>query len=230
MRQRYRRARPVPRPTADFESTWELLPDEDYVDPDWHEQRHFQRSQQIIVEFIEAMVGNGGLSLLDVPCGNGRLYRGLQRAGLLDKVEYRGADITTKLLDAVRTLHPEVQVDQASAEHLPYADNSFDVVVTQHLIRHLPYYEDAVRELLRVSRRIVLIAEKDIGDERDELGHHYNEHHRSRYWVNNYEPTRLKQFARNNGAAIAFMLNNPRSDEPDGQVVYGFVKRGGVTL
>ena len=46
---------------------------------------------------------------------------------------------------------------KASAEFLPFQDNSFDLVHSSHLLEHLEDPFLAVKEFLRVSRRIVKI-------------------------------------------------------------------------
>ena len=184
------------------------------------------RSQELVIDYVaQTFKGSvDAVSLLDVACGNGRLYRGLQSAGLLDRVEYYGSDITPKLIEACRTLMPGVPFQQESAEKLPYEDGSFDVVVCQHAIPYLVYYDRAVREMLRVAGRLVLLVVKGIGTKDDLLGTYWNEQHKTYFRSNLYEPTKLKAFARSNGAALAFTLNDARYDDPAGQYVYVFYK------
>ena len=38
----------------------------------------------------------------------------------------------------------------ASAENLPFVDNSFDVIVIKHVVEHLPQPDQAIRELGRI--------------------------------------------------------------------------------
>jgi SAM-dependent methyltransferase len=218
----------APRVRRDFESTWNERPLEYYLDPDWHERAHFKRSQELIVDFVArlATTRSAPLTLLDAPCGNGRFYRGLESAGLLGKVEYTGVDLTPKLVEASRRLMPGVAIVEGSVEALPFADGSFEVVVAQHIIRHLETFEQAVREFLRVSRSFVIVAEKGAAlpgapDIRDA---YWSEADKSHYWAISWEPNHLKQFARENGAALAFTLNDARHDDPDGQYVYVFCR------
>jgi SAM-dependent methyltransferase len=161
--------------------------------------------------------------LLDAACGNGRLYRGLARGGLLDRVEYIGADVTPKMVEAASRLMPGVEIDQADVEALPYEDDRFDVAVAQHILRHLDRYERAVDELLRVAR-VVVIVEKDVGEGRDRRGTYHDPEIESTFWVNAWEPGRLKEYARSRGARMAFALNDARIDDPDGQFIYVFAR------
>src|SRR4029453_7496302 len=92
----------------------------------------------------------------------------------------------------------------------------------QHILRHLPAYEDAVRELLRVSGWLTVVAEKDASQGRDKLGTGYSPGSLGQFWANAWDPVRLKRFARGNGAAIAFTLNDAKLDDPGAQYIYVF--------
>lgn len=218
----------MPRTPRSVISTWNEPPLEDYLDPDWHEQAHFKHSQELIIELVTRLTqaSSEPLALLDVPCGNGRFYRGLEQADLLGKVAYTGVDITPKLVHASRQLMPGVLIVEGSIEALPFTDASFDLVVAQHIIRHLESYEQAMREILRVSSQWVVVAEKGAAPPgaQDIRDAYWSEFYGSHFWAISWEPNRLKAFARENGAALAFTLNDARQDDPDGQYLYVFCR------
>jgi len=84
-----------------------------------------------------------GETVLDVATGGGHTARRLREAGLR---------VTT--LDPA----PGMQADVlAPAEHIPFADASFDVVVTRIAPHHFDDVEAAVAEMARVSRRLVIV-------------------------------------------------------------------------
>jgi ubiquinone/menaquinone biosynthesis C-methylase UbiE len=209
-----------------FRSTWDR-PVEEFLNLEWHEQPHYKRSQELVVEYLDRFAPRDGtkLALLDAPCGNGRLYRGLERAGLLDRIAYTGVDLTENLVAATRQLIPGAEIVQGSVEELPFEDDSFDVIVSQHVIRHLETYERAVPEYLRVSRGTVIIAEKGaaLPGAPDIIDVYWSDNTQSHYWANSWEPTRLKAYARAHGARTTFTLNDARQDDPDGQFVYVFL-------
>jgi SAM-dependent methyltransferase len=200
--------------------SWNSIPTEYWVELEDGEDYNF-RSQELLVAYLDRVLTRR-VSLLDTACGNGRLYRGLAAAGLLDRIDYRGSDFTPHLVEAARTLNPGVPFDEASIEELPYEDGSFDVVVAQHVIQYLEYYDVAVRELLRVSRWMVVIVVKGIGEGEDRLGTYFNQRHQRFFRANMYDPDRLKAFARSEGASLAFTLNDARFDDPGGQHLYVF--------
>ena len=63
-----------------------------------------------------------------------------------------GLQVTT--LDPAPGMAPDVL---APAEHIPFADGAFDVVVCRIAPHHFPDVEAAVREMARVARRLLLI-------------------------------------------------------------------------
>jgi SAM-dependent methyltransferase len=86
-----------------------------------------------------------GETALDVASGGGHVARRLAEAGF-----------------AVVTVDPSpgMQADVLStAEHLPFADGSFDVVVTRIATHHFADVQAAVSEMARVSRDSVLVVD-----------------------------------------------------------------------
>ncbi|MFN0243236.1 MAG: class I SAM-dependent methyltransferase [Planctomycetota bacterium] len=104
-----------------------------------------------------------GARVLDVPCGTGRFTR----AWLGADVSLVNADLSLAMLAAARDaggahstarggLAGSVRCD---AGHLPFADASFDAVVSVRFLFHVPRQLRAafLREYARVSRRFVLV-------------------------------------------------------------------------
>jgi len=94
----------------------------------------------LLVEWAEP---GEDVTVLDVATGGGHVARRLRKAGCsvttLDSAPGMGADVL------------------ASAEHIPFADGSFDVVVTRIAPHHFSDVAGALAELARVSRRLVLV-------------------------------------------------------------------------
>ena len=93
--------------------------------------------------------------VLDVGCGTGELTRVLAAESPGEVV---GADADLDLLGVAReqTGLPTVGAD---ATRLPFADDSFDLVVCQALLINLPEPAAAVREFARVSSELVAAVE-----------------------------------------------------------------------
>lgn len=91
--------------------------------------------------------------ILDVGCGTGELTRVLTEESSANVV---GCDADTELL-AVASEH--VPVVAGDALRLPFADDSFDLVVCQALLINLPDPTAALREFGRVSSELVAAIE-----------------------------------------------------------------------
>jgi SAM-dependent methyltransferase len=93
--------------------------------------------------------------VLDVGCGTGELTRVLAEQTGGDVV---GVDADPDLLSVARD---HVPVAAGDATRLPFADDSFDLVVCQALLINLPDPAAAVREFARVARHRVAAVEPD---------------------------------------------------------------------
>ena len=89
---------------------------------------------------------------LDVACGSGFLTRHLR--GLIV-----GADQSPSMVALTQSRLPEGLALQADALDLPFADNTFERVVTGHFYGHLPAEERTtfLAEAWRVGRELVVI-------------------------------------------------------------------------
>lgn len=95
----------------------------------------------------------GYRSILDAASGIGTEYIGF----LHDKISiyYQGIDISPRLVAFAQ--EKNINIIQASIEEIPFEDQSFDVSYERHALEHLPSYEKAVSELIRVARYEVII-------------------------------------------------------------------------
>jgi SAM-dependent methyltransferase len=83
---------------------------------------------------------------LEVGCGEGRVTRDLATRGY----DVVGLDLSPALLDAARADDPGGKYVEADAEHLPFADASFELVVAYNSLMGLDAMPKAVAEIGRV--------------------------------------------------------------------------------
>ena len=89
-----------------------------------------------------------GLRLLDVGCGTGyHLARARARGFAL-----AGVDGSEEMLEQAARSCPGAELRRADVEALPFAEGSFDVVLSIEVLRYLPDARASVRELARVTR------------------------------------------------------------------------------
>jgi SAM-dependent methyltransferase len=117
----------------------------------------------------------GGLRIVDASCGEGRFCRMLRERG----ASVTGIDPTSLLIAAAHERDPTGDYALAISEGLPYADQSFDLVVSYVSLVDTPDYRGAIVEAARVLRpggRFLIAnlgfvsASPELGWARDEQG------------------------------------------------------------
>jgi len=99
-----------------------------------------------------------GTSILDVGCGSGHYYRSLKNH--LDiNVNYKGVDKTRHYIQLARKAFNNNKIfDIGDIYNLEFEDGSFDIVMCNNLIVHLPPPPTpAIKELIRVSNKVIII-------------------------------------------------------------------------
>lgn len=107
--------------------------------------------QPVIPTFRDYWKLSADSSVLDVGCGKGFMLHDL--AELIPGITAKGIDISLYAIEnAIEDMKLHVQV--ANATHLPFPDNSFDVVISINTVHNLEREEcaKALREIERVSR------------------------------------------------------------------------------
>jgi ubiquinone/menaquinone biosynthesis C-methylase UbiE len=91
--------------------------------------------------------------LLETACGTGIVTRALA-AALPDTVSITATDLNQPMIDFAKLQPGAERVDwqQADAQDLPFADQTFDIVVCQFGVMFFPDKEKAYREALRVLK------------------------------------------------------------------------------
>ena len=90
--------------------------------------------------------GKHGGRLLEIGSGMGHLVGQLE-----DTFQTYGMDLNHWAVEQSKAVVDKSALQTASAEELPFADGSFDVVIIKHIVEHLPNPEKAVAEIGRVT-------------------------------------------------------------------------------
>ncbi len=108
-------------------------------------------SRLVAHEFVTALGADEGGRWLDVGCGTGALLEAI--SDLAAPARLVGIDPSKEYVDRAASQVGDVaEVDVADGEHLPFGDDSFDIVVSGLALNFIPNPGAAVGEWLRVTR------------------------------------------------------------------------------
>jgi SAM-dependent methyltransferase len=152
---------PPGRPTSAGIDT-EYLRDHQYKDPSNLHARAALHAKHTVAEqpwfdWVAAQLEwpQGG-DLLEVGCGSGLLWANI--ASILPELHLTLTDISEGMLGAARQAVARfenldlVEICTCDAQELPFENDSFDVVVANHMLYHVPDRPRAISELARVVR------------------------------------------------------------------------------
>jgi len=92
-------------------------------------------------------------TILDIGCGIGRTMSKFKELGF----EATGIDNSDLSIDICRK--KGLKVFKMDAPSMEFSDNSFDVVFAEGLLEHFEDYEPFVREMIRVSKKYILLVQ-----------------------------------------------------------------------
>ena len=113
-------------------------------------------SEPLADRFVERAGLRPGHRALDVGCGPGALTSRLVQ--LLGTDHVSAVDPSPGFADAVRARLPGIEVRQASAEDLPFGDETFDVALAQLVVHFMKDPVTGIGEMARVTRQGGLVA------------------------------------------------------------------------
>lgn len=99
---------------------------------------------------------------LDVGCASGYMISRIY--SIFPKAKYFGIDIYENAIDYAKKTYPDIDFKLASADKLPFKDNSFDVILFYETIEHVENPNNCLMEIKRVlKKRGTLILTMDSG-------------------------------------------------------------------
>jgi len=115
---------------------------------DMGEHGDFGRRYVLDPIMLPRALARSPVTALDVGCGEGRFCRMLKSRG----VDTVGIDPTPALIAAARARDADGVYHEAAAEHLPFEDGSFDLVVSYLSLIDISNIECAIPEMARVLK------------------------------------------------------------------------------
>ncbi len=125
--------------------------DEKYFSTNTYKDVSFARFSQYwwsnhFYAMLARRYGQRGARLLEIGSGLGHLIGQLE-----GHFNTFAADVNHWALTQSRHVARRTSHDLSSVEELPFADKSFGVVISKHVVEHLPHPEKAIAEIGRVS-------------------------------------------------------------------------------
>lgn len=107
-------------------------------------------SEPLAAQFADLVHPRAGQCALDVGCGPGALTAELVQVLGADSVS--AVDPSPPFVEAVHARLPAVDVRRGVAEHLPFPDDSFDLVLAQLVVHFMADPVAGLQEMTRVAR------------------------------------------------------------------------------
>ena len=104
----------------------------------------FDSERHFVYEFI-----NDASSCLDIGCAIGGMFNILST--IKPKLEYTGVDLSPKLIDEAKRLHPKATFMVNDGIKLPFSDNDFTHVISLGTTVHDQNYKQLIEEAWRVT-------------------------------------------------------------------------------
>jgi SAM-dependent methyltransferase len=130
-----------------------------------HETRTAENSAAYLLPKFQSMkASNPHLKLLDVGAGSGTIS--VSFAKLIPDGHVTGVDLNAKVLPRARAVAEmagveNIEFHQGSVYELPFPDETFDISFCHQVLVHIGNPWDALREMLRVTKRGGIVAARE---------------------------------------------------------------------
>ena len=121
---------------------------------------YYNRRKEEFLTFLDYLPNTQFDRILEIGCGMGFYSAFLSNIGeevISTDLEQQSIDTHTPGLSLTKAYLNELNIDNvkvmpASADDLPYADNTFDMVFSSHVLEHVPNSDKAISEINRVLK------------------------------------------------------------------------------
>ena len=97
---------------------------------------------------IKELCIKNNMRILDECCGTGDIAADLRKRNKY--VDITGIDFSEKMIEIARKKHPDITFLEGSCTHLPFLNNSFDIITMAFGLRNIEDYKTSIKESFRV--------------------------------------------------------------------------------
>ena len=120
------------------------------IDEYWIASEGYWR--RMLVQDIRREFGTN-VPIVEIGCGTGLIFQALLDEGIVTEHSYLGGDVSTNMLTIARERFPQAHLRELDVYNLDLPSHSQPNVVAIHVLQHLPDYQEALHELLRVTQQ-----------------------------------------------------------------------------
>ena len=104
---------------------------------------------------LEEIIPNKEFNILDLGCGDGRIFYALHKKGLLKNAnKIRGVDLSKERCKQAKKILPKIKTicsDACNVKELE--NNSFDIIISNQVIEHMPNDNLLLKEIRRLLKK-----------------------------------------------------------------------------
>lgn len=149
------------------------------------------REKTLAERIIRRVPSKGVTRLADIGCGDGYLLHSLSRK--IKPKEIYAVDTSKVRLDRVKKTSKKIKTAKSDITKLPFDNGFFDVVICSEVLEHLKDYGKAVKELLRVTKKRLIITVPNEQQPVRTLCPHCNKYHYVAGHMNKFDKSSLKR-------------------------------------
>ncbi len=126
-----------------------------------HRYGDIKELEKIVNHIIEKLDIKKDDTILDAGCGSGIFPSILYR---LTGARVIGMDFSSKHLEIMRERYPYIKSVNGDVTTLPFKSNTFDKVISYSVLQFVDSWQDAVKELIRVTKKGGMVLLGDLPD------------------------------------------------------------------
>lgn len=119
---------------------------------------------KVAAEALDAIPGDNNLTLLDVGCASGYYFEVISTL-VGNRFDYTGSDYSDAMLTVARKRYLNTNFLKLDIRHIDLPDKAYDVVLSGAVIEHVKEWEEAIRELSRITKFYLILHRTPITDE-----------------------------------------------------------------